>query len=258
MRSSDHCVAVPLVVPLVLPLAAPPLDVPLPLDGPAPAAALLAFAAAAGAAVTALVVTVAVGVTSGCDAVAFVSPPLAAGGDATGAIGVVDSGAAGFDGKMTAVVPAPDAEPAALADAGGTLGASAPPDALMVSVALGVPGQGGHAGDSGIAPAGSTPAVLVDAPAADVAPVADGTPRMAPVPLVCARAPTLQDPHATNTASPRSVIACGVCTRRSTLRLLTRPRCKACVKLGPAPDRASSYGSEKDDADVGGRRRDAV
>jgi hypothetical protein len=92
---------------------------------------------------------------------------------------------------------------------GGALGACAPPVALMLSVALGAPGQGGHAVDSGIGDAGRTPAVLVEAPAAGEAPVATGTPRIAPVPLVCACTTALHDKSMASSKHPRSITRVG-------------------------------------------------
>jgi len=232
MHYGDPCVVLPPVAdPLLLTLLLP-----------------LAFTAA----VVVDGVTVVGGVSSGTFEALLVKPPLAAGGEATGATGVVDSGVAGSDGRITAVVPAPLPALAALAAAAdGTLGASAPPDALMESVALGAPGHGGHAVDAGIASAGKTPAVLVDAPADDAAPVAFGTPRMAPVPLVCARTIALDEKHATVSKQLRSVIASAfVCTRCSTLRLLTQSSSKESARNGSATARTSSNRSEKGDAGV--------
>jgi hypothetical protein len=173
-------------------------------------AALLA-PAAAGAVVAVDEVAAVVGATTaGGVAVPAVKPELPAGGAATGAIGVVDNSAAGLVGRITAVVPAPVAALGALGVVvGGALGACAPPVALMLNVALGAPGHGGHALDSGVGDAGRTPAVLVEAPAAGAAPVATGTPRIAPVPLVCARATALHDESMASSKHPRSVTRVG-------------------------------------------------
>src|SRR6185312_11446272 len=196
MHYGDPCVVLPPVAdPLLLTLLLP-----------------LAFTAA----VVVDGVTVVGGVTSGTFEALLVKPPLAAGGEATGATGVVDSGVAGSDGRITAVVPAP----------------------LPALAALAAPGHGGHAVDAGIASAGKTPAVLVDAPADDAAPVAFGTPRMAPVPLVCARTIALDEKHATVSKQLRSVIASAfVCTRCSTLRLLTQSSSKESARNGSATAR---------------------
>jgi len=178
---------------------------------PAEVAALLGLAASAAAGATVAVPAVApaavVGASMGAVTAGFAAPlvrPLVAdGGDATGAIGVVENGAAGSAGVSTAVVPVPLAALGAVAvEVGGALGACAPPEAFVVSVADGAPGHSGHAVDSGVGPAGRTPAVVVDEPAPEVAPVATGAPRIAPVPLVCARAWAPHDPNAAISSHP--------------------------------------------------------
>ena len=186
-----------------------PLVAPAPLAAPAPVVAPAPVAAPPVGDVPPVAPPVD-GVTTG-GSTPEVNPLLDAGGAPTGAIGVVDNSAAGSAGGRTAVVPAPEAALGVI-DVEGALGACAPPDAFVDNVALGAPGHGGHDVDSGAGPAGNTPAVLVDDPAAEVAPDATGTPRIAPVPLVCARPATGHKINTTVKLQRRNVIhASGAC-----------------------------------------------
>ncbi len=97
---------------------------------------------------------------------------------------------------------APDPPPPEPLVAADTLGACGPPDALVVSALPGAPGHGGHASEPGIADAGDTPTLVLDAdvPPPPPAEPVTGAPRITSAPTACAPATVghASDASATN------------------------------------------------------------